>query len=169
MRFSTSLLSLIVAGSSAFAKADTVAEIAAADPTQFSTLVAAADAAGLLEALSDPDAPPITLFAPIDEAFEAVNVTKLLQDEWSAHLTSLLTYHILPEEVPSTELSLGLTVPTLEGSLINVTSLDPVQINSAEVIAADIEASNGIVHIVDEVTFCLLFHFYRNNFSLPEL
>ena len=131
------------------ASAQSIVDIAAGDD-RFTTLVAAVTKAGLVDTLAGDGS--FTVFAPTNEAFADVNVDKLLQDEWSAHLTSILLYHVLGSEVFSSDLTqVGQTAQTLEGSNVEVTSLDPVQINNAEVILADLSADNGVVHVVNEV------------------
>ncbi|CAB9523968.1 beta-induced protein ig-h3 [Seminavis robusta] len=128
--------------------AQTVLDVAIEN--DFTTLVAAVQAAGLVDALSTEDA-DFTVFAPTNEAFESVNVTMLLEDQWRAHLTSVLLYHVLPIEVESGDLEVGLSAETLEGAFVNITSLNPPQVNNAEIIIADVEAENGIVHVIDDV------------------
>ena len=129
--------------------AQSIVDIAAGDE-QFSTLVEAVTAAGLVDTLSGEGT--FTVFAPTNEAFQGVNVTKYLQPEWSAHLTSLLLYHVLGSEVMSTDLTeVGQTAETLEGNSVTVENLDPIFIDEAEVISADIDADNGIVHVIDDV------------------
>lgn len=126
-----------------------IVDIAVGDGN-FNTLVAAVTQAGLADTLAGDGT--FTVFAPTDEAFMDVDVDKYLQPEWSAHLNSILLYHVLGSEVFSTDLTaVGQTAQTLEGSDVEVTSLDPVQINNAEVIVADITADNGVIHVVDEV------------------
>jgi uncharacterized surface protein with fasciclin (FAS1) repeats len=112
--------------------------------------VAAVTAAGLVETLSGPG--PFTVFAPTDAAFESVpaNVTMLLEAQWIGHLRGILLYHVLGSKVLSTDLMDGMHATTLEGSGIAVT-LPPVQINGINVTAADLEASNGVVHVIDQV------------------
>ena len=129
--------------------AQSIVDIAAGDD-RFTTLVAAVTKAGLVDTLAGDGS--FTVFAPTNEAFEDVDVDKLLQDEWGAHLTSILLYHVLGSEVFSSDLTrVGQAARTLEGSSVVVTSLDPVQINNAEVIIADLDADNGVIHVVDEV------------------
>lgn len=121
----------------------------AAEAGTFTTLLAAAEAAGLVETLSGEG--PLTVFAPTDEAFAALpegTVEGLLAD--TEALTAVLTYHVVAGAVMSTDLSDGMTAATVNGADITV-SLDPVMINDANVIAADIEASNGIIHVIDSV------------------
>jgi uncharacterized surface protein with fasciclin (FAS1) repeats len=129
----------------------TVAELAASDES-FSTLAAAIEAAGLTETLSQPG--PYTVFAPTNEAFEALpegTLDQLLLPENREVLTQVLTYHVVPEALPSTAITSG-EVATVEGAPVTVTaSPDGVTVNNATVIEPDIEASNGVIHAVDQV------------------
>ena len=116
------------------------------------TLETAVIAAGLVETLSGEG--PFTLFAPTDEALEAVDpaVLQALLDDPMGALTDVLTYHVLGQEVPSSALNDGDVVATLNGKDVTVTiNADGVFINDAEVIIADIPADNGIVHVIDAV------------------
>lgn len=123
---------------------------------QFPTLIAAVQAAGLVETLQGDG--PFTVFAPTEDAFaaalEALGLTaeQLLAD--TETLTAVLTYHVVPGKVMSSDL-LGadeLAVGTVNGAEISVTeSMGTVTINSATVVAADIEASNGVIHVIDQV------------------
>lgn len=125
-----------------------IVETAAAAGT-FTTLLAAAEAAGLVETLSGEG--PLTVFAPTDEAFAALpegTVEGLLAD--TDALAAILTYHVVASAVMSTDLTDGMTAATVNGAEITV-SLDPVMINDANVVAADIEASNGVIHVIDSV------------------
>jgi uncharacterized surface protein with fasciclin (FAS1) repeats len=132
--------------------APSIADIAASSE-DFSILAAAIEAAGLTEALSNGDI-TLTVFAPTNEAFEALpegTVEALLLPENQEQLTQLLTYHVVEGEVFSTDLNSG-EVETLAGAPITVMVGDEaVTINQATVIAADIEASNGVVHVIDSV------------------
>jgi transforming growth factor-beta-induced protein len=126
----------------------TIVEIAAGNP-DFSTLVAAAQAAGLVETLSGPG--PFTVFAPNNAAFEklpAGTVETLLQD--TNRLRQILLYHVVPGRVRSTDLSAGKAI-TAQGAAVTVDLSAGVKINDSTVIAADIEASNGIIHVIDSV------------------
>ncbi len=129
-----------------------IAEIAAADGN-FEILTAAIEAAGLTEALSNSDL-SITVFAPTDEAFAALpegTVDALLLPENRDQLTQLLTYHVVDGEVLSTDLASG-EVETLSGGSVTVeVGGETVTINQANVVKADIEASNGIIHVIDSV------------------
>ncbi|TVP64136.1 MAG: fasciclin domain-containing protein [Leptolyngbya sp. LCM1.Bin17] len=132
--------------------APSIAEIAASSE-DFSILTAAIEAAGLTEVLSNSDA-SLTVFAPTDTAFEALpdgTVDALLLPENQDQLTQLLTYHVVEGEVFSTDLASG-DVDTLAGASITVmVDGEAVTINHANVIAADIEASNGVIHVIDAV------------------
>ena len=117
----------------------------------FETLVAAVQAAGLVETLKGEG--PFTVFAPTDAAFDALpegTVESLLED--TDALTSILTYHVVPGSVMSGDLSDGMTAETVEGSEIEVSISDgTVMVNDATVTTADIEASNGVIHVIDAV------------------
>ena len=140
---------------------DTIVDVAAAN-SDFTTLVAAVDAAGLVDALSDPDA-TYTVFAPTNEAFaDALDALGLTAEELLADtetLTSILTYHVLDETVTSGDLAAAgtedITVTTLNGEDLTVIVGDDGTVSfadqSATVITADIEASNGVIHVIDAV------------------
>jgi len=117
----------------------------------FTTLVAAIKAAGLVETLQG--AGPFTVFAPNDEAFAALPaglLDKLLLPKNLAVLTSILTYHVVSGKIMSTDVMAG-DAPSVEGSTIALGTTDGVQVNDATVIAADVEASNGVIHVIDKV------------------
>lgn len=118
----------------------------------FSTLTAAIEAAGLKETLSGDG--PFTVFAPTNEAFAALPpgvLDALLKPENKEVLVKLLTYHVLPTEVASSDLATG-DVNTVEGSTAQVSVADEgVKINDANVVQPDISASNGVIHSVDKV------------------
>lgn len=116
-----------------------------------STLVTAVGAAGLVETLQGPG--PFTVFAPTNAAFDALPagvLDKLVKPENKDALTSVLTYHVVSAKVPSSEVKDG-KVETVEGSEITITTTDGVKINGADVVTADVMASNGVVHVIDEV------------------
>jgi uncharacterized surface protein with fasciclin (FAS1) repeats len=128
----------------------------AVEAGQFSTLIAAIDAAGLQETLSGEG--PFTVFAPTDQAFEdafaALGITpeELLAD--TETLTDILTYHVLPQEANSQLVATldGQTVPTLNGQSVAISvEGGQVMVDEATVVSADLEASNGIVHVIDAV------------------
>jgi len=118
----------------------------------FTTLVAAVEAAGLVETLSGEG--PFTVFAPTDDAFAALpegTVESLLQPENRDQLVAILTYHVVPGAVMSGDLSDGMTATTVQGGHQTVDLDDGVKINDATVTTADIEATNGVIHVVDSV------------------
>jgi uncharacterized surface protein with fasciclin (FAS1) repeats len=133
------------------AEAGTIVDVAAANP-DFSTLVTAVTEAGLVETLSGEG--PYTVFAPTDAAFEALPaglLDALLLPENQEVLTQILTYHVVAGEVMSTDIQPG-DVATVEGEDITITTDDGgVQVNGAMVSTADVEASNGVIHVIDEV------------------
>jgi uncharacterized surface protein with fasciclin (FAS1) repeats len=132
-------------------EAGTIVDVAVAAGS-FDTLVAAVTAAGLGETLSGEG--PFTVFAPTDDAFAALPaglVECLLLDENVDALTSILTYHVVSGAVMSTDLTAG-PVPTVQGEDITVDLTNGVTLNeSVTVTSADIEASNGVIHVIDGV------------------
>jgi uncharacterized surface protein with fasciclin (FAS1) repeats len=124
----------------------------ASENTDFNTLVAAVVAAGLAETLSS--AGPFTVFAPTNEAFAklpAGTVEELLKPENKAKLASILTYHVISGKVLSSDLSDGLKAATVNGQEVTVTIGDGVKVDTAKVTTADLEASNGVIHVIDSV------------------
>jgi uncharacterized surface protein with fasciclin (FAS1) repeats len=116
----------------------------------FNTLVAAVTAAGLVDTLKGEG--PFTVFAPTDEAFAALpagTVEALLND--IPALTAILTYHVVPGRVMSTDLSEGLTAATVNGAEVTITLANGPQVNGANIVAADVAASNGVIHVIDAV------------------
>ena len=117
----------------------------------FSTLVAAIQAAGLVETLQG--AGPFTVFAPTNAAFDALPeglLEKLLLPENVAVLTAILTYHVVPGKVMSADVTAG-DVATVEGSTIAITTDGGVKVNDANVVSVDVAASNGVIHVIDQV------------------
>lgn len=125
----------------------------AVETESLSTLVAAVKAAGLVETLKGDG--PFTVFAPTNAAFAALpegTVEALLEPENKDKLISILTYHVVPAKVLSTDLSNGQTAATVQGANITVTlDSNGAFINDAKVSAADVMATNGVVHIIDKV------------------
>ena len=118
----------------------------------FTTLVTAVEAAGLVETLKGEG--PFTVFAPTDEAFAALpegTVETLLMPENIDQLTAILTYHVVPGAVMSGDLSDGMMASTVQGGDLMISLGDSVMVNYATVTTADIEASNGVIHVVDTV------------------
>jgi uncharacterized surface protein with fasciclin (FAS1) repeats len=130
---------------------ETIVAVAADNP-DFTTLVAAVEAADLVDTLNGDG--PFTVFAPTNEAFEALPagvLDALLLPENKEVLTQILTYHVIGDEVLSTEIAPG-AVETVEGSTVEITTNDGgVQVNGASVTTADVEASNGVIHVIDAV------------------
>lgn len=121
---------------------------------ELSTLVAAVDAAGLVDTLRDPAA-SYTIFAPTNVAFnEFLAANNLTAEEALANtelLTSILTYHVLPTAVPSSDITAG-EVATVNGQTVSITVTDgTVMVNDATVVQADIEAGNGVIHVINKV------------------
>ena len=124
----------------------------AAGTEGFSTLVAAVQAAGLVDTLKGDG--PFTVFAPTDEAFAALpagTVESLLLPENREQLIAILTYHVVPGKVMSTDLVDDMTAATVQGGNIMIDLDNGVMINDASVAAADIETSNGVIHVIDKV------------------
>ena len=118
----------------------------------FETLVAAVTAADLAETLKSEG--PFTVFAPTDEAFAALpegTVETLLKPENKDQLVAVLTYHVVPGKVMSTDLSDDMAAKTVQGSEIMIDLDGGVKINQASVVTADIETSNGVIHVIDAV------------------
>ena len=118
----------------------------------FTTLVAAVQAAGLVDTLKGDG--PFTVFAPTDEAFAALpegTVATLLLPENKDQLISILTYHVVAGKVMSTDLSNGMMATTVQGGNVTIMTEDGVSVNGAKVVTADIEASNGVIHVIDAV------------------
>jgi uncharacterized surface protein with fasciclin (FAS1) repeats len=133
--------------------ADTPGDIVTVASTTdgFSTLVAAVQAAGLVETLQGDG--PFTVFAPTDEAFAALPeglLDSLLLPENEETLQRILTYHVIAGEVRSGDITPG-EVETVEGSSVTLDTTDGVTVDGANVIAADVEASNGVIHVIDAV------------------
>jgi len=118
----------------------------------FTTLVAAVEAAGLVETLKGEG--PFTVFAPTDAAFAALpagTVEDLLKPENKDKLVAILTYHVVPGKVMSTDLSEGLKAATVQGGEVTITLDGGAKVNGAVISTADIEASNGVIHVIDSV------------------
>lgn len=122
----------------------------AVDAGIFTTLVAAVEAAGLVDTLKGEG--PFTVFAPTDDAFAALpegTVEGLLADPEA--LAAILTYHVVAGKVMSTDLSDGMTAATVNGAEITIGTEGGVTVNDANVVTADIEATNGVIHVIDAV------------------
>jgi len=118
----------------------------------FKTLVAAVTAAGLAETLQGDG--PFTVFAPTDEAFAKIpaeTLTDLLKPENKQKLAGILTYHVVSGKVLAADASKLTTAKTVNGQEIKIDATSGVKINNATVTTADVEASNGVIHIIDAV------------------
>ena len=119
----------------------------------FKTLVAAVTAAELVETLSGKG--PFTVFAPLDDAFAklpAGTVDSLVKPESKAKLQSILTYHVVAGKVLSTDLTDGMKAKTVNGAEITIHLKDgKVLINDAEVVVADVQTDNGVIHAINKV------------------
>ncbi len=119
----------------------------------FTSLVSAVQAAGLEETLRGEG--PFTVFAPTDDAFAAVPQETLdaLFADPSGALSEVLTYHVVPGKVMSTDLSDGMMAETVNGKSLEITVGDDgtVMVGGAKVVTADIETSNGVIHVIDTV------------------
>jgi transforming growth factor-beta-induced protein len=120
---------------------------------KFNTLVAAVKAAGLVDTLKGPG--PFTVFAPTDEAFAklpAGTLETLLKPENKSQLRSILTYHVVAGKVTSREVVKLSSAKTVEGRSIVIKAMGGgVMVNNAHVTTADIETSNGVIHVIDTV------------------
>ncbi|MBG6199241.1 MAG: fasciclin domain-containing protein [Roseibium album] len=119
----------------------------------FNTLVAAVQAAGLVDTLKGEG--PFTVFAPTDEAFAALpegTVENLLKPENKDQLVAILTYHVVPGKVMSSDIAgKKAEVASVQGDKISVDATDGVKVDGAKVVTADIETSNGVIHVIDAV------------------
>jgi len=125
----------------------------AAEAGSFSTLLAAAKAAGLVEALKGEG--PLTVFAPTDEAFAKLGqdtIAMLLKPENKQKLADVLKYHVVAGRVYADQAIKAGTAATLQGGKVTIASKgDTVTIDNAKVVSADLEASNGVIHVIDTV------------------
>lgn len=132
------------------APAGTIIDIASGTP-DLSTLVTAVNAAGLVDTLNG--AGPFTVFAPTDEAFAALPagvLDALLMPENKDTLAKILTYHVVPGKVMAADVTDG-SVATVEGQPVTLSTSNGVTVDGATVVTPDIEASNGVIHVIDAV------------------
>lgn len=116
----------------------------------FSTLVAAVQAADLVETLKSPG--PFTVFAPTNDAFAQLpdgTIHTLLQN--IPQLSRILTFHVVPGKLTQADLQALESVVSVEGSPIPIRASEKFEVKNATVIAADIEADNGVIHVLDRV------------------
>lgn len=146
------VIALFIVTSSAQAQSKDIVGLAVGNDN-LSTLVAAVKAGGLVETLQGDG--PFTVFAPTDEAFAALpagTLEMLLKPENKDKLVAILTYHVVSGKVMSTDLSNGQKAKTVQGENVDVAIANgSVQISGAKVLAADVKANNGVVHVIDKV------------------
>jgi len=131
-------------------EAGTIVDVAIAN-ADFSTLVTALTAAGLVETLSGEG--PFTVFAPTNAAFDALPaglLEKLLLPENKDVLVAILTYHVVSGKVMAADVTAGM-VTSVQGEDITVATASGVMVNNANVVTTDIGASNGVIHVIDAV------------------
>ncbi|MEL7273598.1 MAG: fasciclin domain-containing protein [Pseudomonadota bacterium] len=141
---------ILAASTSAAFSADIVDT--AAGNESFSTLVAAVKAAGLVETLKGDG--PFTVFAPTNDAFAALpagTVENLLKPENKDQLVAVLTYHVVPGKVMSTDLTDDAQVATVQGGNVTIDLDNGPMVNDAKVVTADIETDNGVIHVINKV------------------
>lgn len=129
----------------------TIVDVAAGNP-DFSTLVAAVKAAGLVDTLSSKG--PFTVFAPTNAAFAklpAGTVESLLLPENKAKLSAILTYHVVSGKVLAADVVKLKSAKTVNGKSVTINTSKGVKVNNANVTATDIKASNGVIHVIDTV------------------
>ena len=142
----------IVAACTPTPKEPDIVDIASSNE-DFSTLVAAVSAAGLVDTLKGDG--PFTVFAPTNAAFEALppgTVENLLKPENKDQLIKVLTYHVVPGAVTSDQLAgQRMDVATVQGQTVHIDGRNGVKVNKSRVTTADIMASNGVIHVIDKV------------------
>jgi uncharacterized surface protein with fasciclin (FAS1) repeats len=129
----------------------TIVAVAAANP-DFSTLVTAVKAAGLVDTLNSKG--PFTVFAPTNEAFAklpAGTVESLLKPENKEKLAAILTYHVVSGKVLAADVVKLKSANTVNGKAVTIDASKGVKVNNAKVTATDIKASNGVIHVIDTV------------------
>lgn len=154
--FMRSVIAAVIAAplmlSNAFATSKDIVDTAVSAGS-FETLVAAVKAAGLVDTLKGDG--PFTVFAPTDEAFAKLpegTVENLLKPENKDQLVAVLTYHVVPGKVMSGDIAgKSLDAKTVQGSDLEIDATDGVKVDNANVVSADIETSNGVIHVIDTV------------------
>jgi uncharacterized surface protein with fasciclin (FAS1) repeats len=144
------MLAVLLVGTPAPHAADKDIVDTAVSAGKFNTLAKALTEAGLVSTLKGPG--PFTVFAPTDEAFAklpAGTLEALLQDK--AKLTAVLTYHVVPGKVTASEVTRLNEATTVQGGKIRIGTTGGVTVNDANVIATDVMASNGVIHVIDRV------------------
>ncbi|MEM6438859.1 MAG: fasciclin domain-containing protein [Pseudomonadota bacterium] len=150
--FASAAAALAMTASAALAAGKDIVDTAVGAGT-FNTLVAAVQAADLVDTLKGEG--PFTVFAPTDEAFAALpegTVESLLLPENKDQLVAVLTYHVVPGKVMSADLAgQEIAAATVQGQAVSIDGRDGVTVDGANVIAADVEATNGVIHVIDAV------------------
>ncbi|TXL65563.1 fasciclin domain-containing protein [Zeimonas arvi] len=149
MKLSKFVAAALVAGAATVAHAKDIVDTAVGAGS-FNTLVKAVQAAGLVETLKGPG--PFTVFAPTDEAFAklpAGTLENLLKDKEA--LAKVLTYHVVPGKVMAADVKPG-EAKTVQGQSVKLSAMGgKVMVDDANVVAADVVASNGVIHVIDKV------------------
>ena len=142
------MIAAALAASALAAQAKDIVDVAVG-AGNFKTLVAAVQAAGLVDTLKSPG--PFTVFAPTDAAFAKIpkaTLDALMADK--AKLTAVLTYHVVPGKVMAKDVKAG-KVKTVQGGELTITTTGGVKVDGANVVTTDIAASNGVIHVIDTV------------------
>jgi uncharacterized surface protein with fasciclin (FAS1) repeats len=146
------LLAVTLSSTFSRAKSQDIVDTAVA-AGQFNTLAAALKSAGLVDTLKGSG--PFTVFAPTDAAFAklpADTVQNLLKPENKTKLVAILTYHVVAGDVTAAQAATLTQAKTLNGAILKLSAHDgKVMVNNADVVKADIEASNGVIHVIDAV------------------
>ena len=144
-------IALSLSAANAAEKADIVQT--AVSNGSFNTLVTAVKAAGLVDTLKGPG--PFTVFAPTDDAFAKLpsgTLQNLLKPENKTQLVAILTYHVVPGKVMSKDIAGKRTeAKSVEGDSVSIDATNGVKVDNAKVVKADVEASNGVIHVIDTV------------------
>ncbi len=146
------LLAVTISSTFSRAKSQDIVDTAVA-AGQFNTLAAALKSAGLVDTLKGSG--PFTVFAPTDAAFAklpAGTLENLLKPENKSKLVAILTYHVVPGDVTAAQAAMLTQAKTVNGAILKLSARDgKVMVNNADVVKADIEASNGVIHVIDAV------------------
>jgi uncharacterized surface protein with fasciclin (FAS1) repeats len=152
MRVFTTLALMLFTVTAANAMSKDIVDTAAGND-QFKTLVAAVKAADLVDTLKGDG--PFTVFAPTDEAFAKLpdgTLEDLLKPENKDQLVAILTYHVVPGKIMAADIDgESKSVKTVQGDTLAVDATDGVKVDDATVVTADIETSNGVIHVIDTV------------------
>ena len=146
------LVAMLAFSTSVKAQSKDIVDLAAGNDN-LKTLVAAVKAGGLVDVLKSDG--PFTVFAPTDKAFAALpegTLESLLKPENKGQLAAILKYHVVSGKVMSSDLSNGQKAATVQGEKVGVSIKNgTVKIDGAQVVMADVQAKNGVVHVIDKV------------------